>query len=51
LFVCFFRALIGSSFWPRKGLGTRSPIIFFGCKFDPTKNNYWTLMTSSAENT
>jgi hypothetical protein len=38
LFVCFFRALIGSSFWPRKGLGTReSNNFFFGCKFDPKK--------------
>jgi hypothetical protein len=38
LFVFFFRALIGSSFWPRKGLGTReSKNIFFGCKFDPKK--------------
>ena len=38
LFVLFFRALIGSSFWPRKGLGTRvSNNFFFGCKFDPKK--------------
>jgi hypothetical protein len=38
LFVVFFRALIGSSFWPRKGLGTReSNNDFFGCKFDPKK--------------
>ena len=38
LFVCFFRAFIGSSFWPRKGLGTReSNNFFFGCKFDPKK--------------
>jgi hypothetical protein len=37
LFV-FFRALIGSSFWPRKGLGTRECNNFiFGCKFDPKK--------------
>jgi hypothetical protein len=37
--VClFFRALIGSSFWPRKGMGTReSNHFFFGCKFDPKK--------------
>jgi hypothetical protein len=38
LFVGFFRALIGSSFWPRKGLGTReSNNFFFGCKSDPKK--------------
>ena len=30
--------LIGSSFWPRKGLGTRESNNFFGgCKFDPKK--------------
>ena len=51
LFVCFFRVLIGLSFWPRKGLGTRESNNFFLDASSIQKNNYWTLMTSSAENT
>ena len=35
-YLFYFCALLGSSCWPRQGLGTtESNNCFFGCKFDP----------------
>ncbi len=45
-----FRVLLGSSCWPRQGLGTTESNIFFAIDAGSIqKTYYWTLSTSAAD--